>query len=159
MKLELTERAEIDIICFMWRRIEEVITGLTRNQFERDLTRVRIPPAAPKKGGTQRVPPFFGAQPFASGKRLPLRRVDRDPAGGPRSLRRHPPPCGIAVLLLRSISTAYPSSKIPAAAPFPASPKTALRRGSLRYRPTRSTGLGADRGRGRGAAFSEGRSP
>ena len=29
--------------------IEVVITGLTRNQFERHLTWVRIPPAAPKK--------------------------------------------------------------------------------------------------------------
>ena len=29
--------------------IEAVITGLTRNQFEGNLTRVRIPPAAPRK--------------------------------------------------------------------------------------------------------------
>ena len=35
--------------------IEVVITGLTRNQFERDLTRVRIPPAAP----AQKSPPPF----------------------------------------------------------------------------------------------------
>ena len=32
--------------------IEVVITGLTRNQFEGNLTRVRIPPAAPKEEET-----------------------------------------------------------------------------------------------------------
>ena len=32
--------------------IEVVITGLTRNQFEGNLTRVRIPPAAPRKEET-----------------------------------------------------------------------------------------------------------
>ena len=32
--------------------IEAVITGLTRNQFEGNLTRVRIPPAAPKEEET-----------------------------------------------------------------------------------------------------------
>ena len=31
----------------MWRGIEVVITGLTRNQFEGNLTRVRIPPSPP----------------------------------------------------------------------------------------------------------------
>lgn len=52
--MELTGRAEMDIICFMWRRIEEVITGLTRNQFAFRGTRVRIPPSP------FRIPQFLG---------------------------------------------------------------------------------------------------
>ena len=34
---------------YIRRGIEVVITGLTRNQFESNLTRVRIPPSAPKQ--------------------------------------------------------------------------------------------------------------
>ena len=49
-------KAEMDILAWvnkpvivLLNHIEVVITGLTRNQFEGNLTRVRIPPAAPRK--------------------------------------------------------------------------------------------------------------
>ena len=41
------------------RGIEAVITGLTRNQFESNLTRVRIPPSPPKKPVNKRVCRLF----------------------------------------------------------------------------------------------------
>ena len=51
------------VSCFtqlnIWRRIEEAVTRLTRNQFVRKGTRVRIPPSPFFRGRTyQKVGPF-----------------------------------------------------------------------------------------------------
>ena len=42
--------------------IEVVITGLTRNQFGSNPTRVRIPPAAPNRSKRSLLAPIFCAQ-------------------------------------------------------------------------------------------------
>ena len=46
---------------YTWRGIEVVITGLTRNQFESNLTRVRIPPSPPKSQSASGFSPFAGS--------------------------------------------------------------------------------------------------
>lgn len=49
-----------------------VLAQYTRNQFERDLTRVRIPPAAPRRSKLLLVPTFF-VKPRARAVWRPLR--------------------------------------------------------------------------------------
>ena len=51
--------APYEIENFIRRDIEVVITGLTRNQFVRKHTRVRIPLSPPKQDGTPKGVPFL----------------------------------------------------------------------------------------------------
>ena len=74
---------------FIWRDIEVVITGLTRNQFVSNHTRVRIPLSPPNKKDTPCGCPFYLAQ-----------SVGREPCAvwreGSVVRRRAPPACRAA---------------------------------------------------------------
>ena len=96
----------------MWRDIEVVITGLTRNQFAGNRTRVRIPPTPPKEkphpcgvaflfgmvfdGGIRKA--ALGNMPVACCNRRGFSAEKRIPPSPPKG---KPHPCGVAFLLAK----------------------------------------------------------